>query len=302
MKNEKEKTLNPTPVKPKRIRYDVGYCKPPRNSWFLPGTSGNPKGRPTGSKNKPKDSKLTEILREELFCETESELRGEKENVSIVRLVTQMLVDSALDGNFRAQQWVLSATSAVEAADAAEQEADYQYAKVYKEEHGGIFFRDETLELVPNPDQIYLDNRHRRALFACARNAEEMAEFEEIRAEAKRSGTEVGEAVDSADQELADPEKESNQGAESLDCSAAIDPSTEAGASAPDVEMPRGPLPSTSGDPPYEGDDERIPRHTPDEGEDERLRRPIPDEGEDERLRRPTPDEREDERLRKPTS
>ncbi len=32
-------------------QYDVGYGKPPKNGQFAPGTSGNPKGRPRGSKN-----------------------------------------------------------------------------------------------------------------------------------------------------------------------------------------------------------------------------------------------------------
>jgi len=30
---------------------DVGYCKPPKNSRFKPGESGNPRGRPRGSLN-----------------------------------------------------------------------------------------------------------------------------------------------------------------------------------------------------------------------------------------------------------
>ena len=31
--------------------YEIGYSKPPRASRFAPGKSGNPKGRPKGSKN-----------------------------------------------------------------------------------------------------------------------------------------------------------------------------------------------------------------------------------------------------------
>ncbi|HEY1649014.1 MAG TPA: DUF5681 domain-containing protein [Terracidiphilus sp.] len=32
-------------------RYEVGYSKPPKNGQFTKGQSGNPKGRPKGSKN-----------------------------------------------------------------------------------------------------------------------------------------------------------------------------------------------------------------------------------------------------------
>ena len=40
--------------------YDVGFGKPPKNSRFKPGQSGNPKGRPKGAKG------LRTELKEEL--------------------------------------------------------------------------------------------------------------------------------------------------------------------------------------------------------------------------------------------
>ena len=35
----------------KQDDYEVGYGKPPRHTWFKKGQSGNPRGRPCGSKN-----------------------------------------------------------------------------------------------------------------------------------------------------------------------------------------------------------------------------------------------------------
>ncbi|MGK7651962.1 DUF5681 domain-containing protein [Roseovarius sp. B08] len=40
------------PVQKTDADYEVGYAKPPANTRFKPGQSGNPKGRPKGAKNK----------------------------------------------------------------------------------------------------------------------------------------------------------------------------------------------------------------------------------------------------------
>ena len=45
--------------------YEIGYKKPPKNGQFKKGQSGNPKGRPTGSKNKKKV--FNDILSQELI-------------------------------------------------------------------------------------------------------------------------------------------------------------------------------------------------------------------------------------------
>lgn len=44
--------------------YEIGYKKPPKNGQFKKGQSGNPKGRPTGSKNKKKV--FNDILSQEI--------------------------------------------------------------------------------------------------------------------------------------------------------------------------------------------------------------------------------------------
>jgi hypothetical protein len=167
----------------KCFTFDVGYSKPPRDSWYVKGTSGNPGGRPKGSKNKPRqlnDKNLTDILRDELFREVR--VRGGRPGtLSAIRAVTQTMIDLAIGGNVRAIQLAFSTARAVEAADAAQQEADFKYASEYKArwEDPMRMMDAEPYRLmpVPDPDHVILDERNRRVMFAGPRNEDEMAKY-----------------------------------------------------------------------------------------------------------------------------
>ena len=41
----------PEPLEPSETPYEVGYGRPPSATRFQPGQSGNPKGRPKGTRN-----------------------------------------------------------------------------------------------------------------------------------------------------------------------------------------------------------------------------------------------------------
>ena len=80
--------------------YEVGYGKPPKATRFLPGQSGNPKGRPKGAKN------LTTDLMEEL-----SELVPVREGDKLRRLPKQRAlvkaaVAKAISGNMSAAKTI----------------------------------------------------------------------------------------------------------------------------------------------------------------------------------------------------
>ncbi|MEP7173577.1 MAG: DUF5681 domain-containing protein [Aestuariivirga sp.] len=218
--------------------FDVGYCKPPRDSWFIKGTSGNPGGRPKGAKNKPKklnDTNFTEILRDELFRKVKVKGEGTA-TVSAVRAVTQKVVDLAIGGNLRATQLVFSTAKALEAKDAAQQEADYNYAAAYKARWEDPFKKlydgPDRKQPVPSPRHIILDDRNRRVMFTGPRNKAELVKYlagEDFREE--------------------DTEEEDDQSANETD---------------------------TNDDCPEERYENPFPlRGTPDEGDDERLRKPT---------------------------
>jgi Family of unknown function (DUF5681) len=76
--------------------YEVGYGKPPRETRFKRGQSGNPRGRPPGAKN------LSTLLNEalnELVVVTEN---GGRKRISKRRAAFKQLVNDAAKGEWRA--------------------------------------------------------------------------------------------------------------------------------------------------------------------------------------------------------
>ena len=74
----------------------VGYGKPPRATRFQPGRSGNPKGRPKGSKN------FSTLLQEELDARVVVTENGRRRTISKRQAVAKQLVNKAAAGDPRA--------------------------------------------------------------------------------------------------------------------------------------------------------------------------------------------------------
>ena len=82
--------------------YEVGYGKPPRHGRFAKGQSGNPRGRPKGTKNLKTD--LSEELRERVLVRE----GGSTSHLSKQRALVKSLVTEAIQGDQRAASTVLN--------------------------------------------------------------------------------------------------------------------------------------------------------------------------------------------------
>ena len=88
--------------------YEVGYGKPPRNTRFKKGQSGNPRGRPSGSKNL--STLLSEALNEPVIV-TEN---GRRRKISKRQAIIMQLVNQSANGDWRAAKFLLDILQDIE--------------------------------------------------------------------------------------------------------------------------------------------------------------------------------------------
>jgi hypothetical protein len=76
--------------------YEVGYSKPPRETQFEKGQSGNPSGRPKGTKN------VASVLARELRTKVIITESGRRKSVTKLEAAMKQLVNKAIQGDLAA--------------------------------------------------------------------------------------------------------------------------------------------------------------------------------------------------------
>jgi hypothetical protein len=97
-------------------RYRVGYGKPPKEHRFQPGESGNPKGRPKGSKNT--STLLRKILDRKIEVRTGATVR----KVSVREAILIRFAESALKGDTKSAHFLLQRYDVAETAQSEVQD------------------------------------------------------------------------------------------------------------------------------------------------------------------------------------
>lgn len=85
--------------------YSIGYGKPPTETRFQKGMSGNPKGRPKGKKN------MNTIVRETLFGPIQIQQNGRTTTVTALEAILLKMRNNALSGDFRSAAQALQLAS-----------------------------------------------------------------------------------------------------------------------------------------------------------------------------------------------
>jgi hypothetical protein len=93
-------------------QYEVGYGKPPKHTRFQKGRSGNPRGRPRGSKG------WTKLLREAVLAKVEVRENGRpRRKITKLEVAITQLVNKTAGGDLRALAFLFSNPAAYQALE-----------------------------------------------------------------------------------------------------------------------------------------------------------------------------------------
>jgi hypothetical protein len=148
--------------------YEVGYAKPPVKTRFAPGKSGNPRGRPRGSKSRKKlpalnEERLKDIILEEAYRTVSvNEAKGAV-TIPIAQAVIRSLAVNAVKGNQRAQRLFAELLGSVEGAnkrlhdDWLETAIEYKTSWERELERRKRLGITEAPEPLPHPDDVVIN-------------------------------------------------------------------------------------------------------------------------------------------------
>ena len=169
--------------------YDVGYGKPPAKSRFKPGLSGNPRGRPRGSRNKRpalNEERLKDIILDEAYREIAVRDGNRSVTVPMAQAVIRAMSVKAAKGDHRSQRLFAELLASTESANKRLHDDWLTTAITYKVEWDEELRRRSNLGIndlpdpLPHPNHVKIDMRQGTVQILGPLTLEEKAEFDWI--------------------------------------------------------------------------------------------------------------------------
>jgi hypothetical protein len=148
--------------------YEVGYGKPPEDTRFRPGQTGNPYGRPKGAKKRSNripalnEERMKTVVLEEAYRMIGVRDGDRLVEIPVVRAIIRSVALNAAKGNPRSQRMFIELLQWVEREDKALYDQYLQAGIEYKVEWERELKRRERLGIdepdpIPHPDDIVIN-------------------------------------------------------------------------------------------------------------------------------------------------
>jgi hypothetical protein len=189
------------PPSPEATPYEVGYRKPPVESRFKPGQSGNPKGRPKGARNKLpalQEERLKTLIIAEAYRTIKVSEGKRQVTIPMAQAVIRAVAVNAARGQLRAQQLFAQLVAETERANFAVWEEYMAAAIEYKHSWEQELERRERLgetgpEPLPHPDDMIIDADAGRVIVKGPSTKEEKAVWDKLWARVEESDRAIAE-------------------------------------------------------------------------------------------------------------